>query len=258
MKIDERITIYYFSATGNSLKMAQDLGAHFTSQRLVRIKPMMEIEHPGVKMVGFIFPVYMGGIPAVVREFMQKFPFEKGVYYFSVGTYYKYKGGVMSFVNKILRDKGVVLNYGNYLPSVGNCLMEYEVSENQRSRIRKRTDEIKKTIVEDIKSRVETVAPGYCRLSERFHKKMFDLFFEKAYEKFSLENNCVGCGICEKICPVNNVSLKENRPIWGKNCMACHACVHWCPRNAINIGRSKGRLQYRNSAVTKEMLFRST
>lgn len=45
-------------------------------------------------------------------------------------------------------------------------------------------------------------------------------------------------------------------PRWGTGCEACHACVHWCPRNVIQIGKSKGRLQYHHPAVKRTMLYR--
>lgn len=249
MNTIERITIYYFSATGNSLKAASDIAARYAHSELVKIDRKKVIEHPESRIVGFVFPVYMGGLPNIIDNFLKNFPFQKGVYYFSVATYYTYKGFALSVANEILSDKGIKLSYGNYIPTIGNCLKEYEVSIEKRPEKLKRAQIITNKIADDIEHKVENRQIKYCRLSEKLHKGLFNLFFKDAYKKFTLEDTCIGCKICEKICPVNNVSFKENKPVWGEDCEVCHACVHWCPKNAINLGKFKGRLQYQNPDI---------
>ena len=256
MKIDKRITIYYFSATGNSLKVAMDIASNYEKSELVKINYEAVSIHPESEVVGFVFPVYMGGVPDIIQQFLHKFPFRQKVYYFAIGTYYTYKGITLSAVNKIFADRDAVLNYGNYVQTVGNCLMEYEVPDKKRPAILKRAEATTKIIIDDIIHQKEKAPSRYCHPSVRFHKWTFNLFFKETYKKFSLEDNCTGCGACAKVCPVNNIHIQNKRPQWGENCIACHACVHWCGQNAINIGRSKGRLQYHNPGVKVRMLFR--
>lgn len=255
MKINKRITIYHFSATGNSLKVAMDIASNYVEAELIKIKYEALTIHPESEIVGFVFPVYMGGLPDIVQQFLLEFPFRQNIYYFAIGTYYTYKGITLSAVNKIFVDRGVVLNYGNYVQTVGNCLMEYEVPEKKRPAILKRAEAITKTIIDDIVNKKEKATSRYCHPSVRFHKWTFNLFFKETYKKFSLEDNCSGCGVCAKVCPVYNIHFLNNKPQWGKNCIACHACVHWCGQNAINIGRSKRRLQYHNPGIKVRMLF---
>ncbi|MCD8178145.1 MAG: EFR1 family ferrodoxin [Tannerellaceae bacterium] len=254
MKKDKEITIYYFSATGNSLKLAVELASHFTASTLLRIDGQVKVEPSTSEIVGFIFPVYMGTLPKVIHNFLQDFPFKKNVYYFSVATYYLYKGCTIPVVGKIMQEKGISLNYGNYLPTVGNCLMKYEVSADKRIHILDREKEITTLLINDIKNEVEKAPASYSWLSEKIYTKLFNAFFGTVSTKFSLENSCISCGSCQKICPVNNISIHNGQPVWGSKCVACHACVHWCPKNAINLGSSKGRLQYHNPAITRTMM----
>ena len=257
MKTNEKITIYYFSATGNSLKASMDIASQYAYSELVKVKYETILKHPDGGIVGFVFPVYMGGLPDIMQQFLSRFPFQKEVYYFAIGTYYTYKGIALSTVSKTLANKGVALNYGNYIPTVGNCLMEYEVSDKKRTPILKQADRVTVNIINDITNGKQKTPSKHCLLSVKFHKWVFDLFFKNVHKKFSLEKSCIGCGICTKVCPMNNIHLQKEKPQWDKNCVACHACVHWCPKNAINIGRSKGRLQYHNPAIRKTMLFTS-
>lgn len=256
MEDNKGIVIYYFSATGNSLKLSLDIASQFKKSAIYRISADGKVEYSNASMVGFVFPVYMGSLPEIVRKFLWNFPFRRDVYYFSIGTYYTYKGCANSIVNRILISRGVHLSYGSYLPAVGNCLKEYEVSQIKRARILKRTEVYASAIISDLKCRVISKPPKYFRLLDVWHKGLFNLFFSEMHKRFTLENTCIRCKVCEKVCPVNNISIKNKKPQWGTQCEACHACVHWCPKNAINIGKSKGRLQYQNPAVKSVMLFR--
>lgn len=246
---NEKIVIYYFSATGNSLKAASVIASRYKKSELIKINRQHVTKHPDSTTVGFVFPVYMGGIPDLVYNFLDNFPYQKDRYYFSVATFYTYKGHTLSVANKILNDKGFRLNYGNYIPTVGNCLKEYEVKEHKRPSILKQANIITEKIADDIMNKTEKQLSKYCNVSKKLHKGMFNIFFKDTHKKFTLEDNCIGCGVCSKVCPVDNIRIKNNKPQWGAACESCHACVHWCPKNAINLGKSKGRLQYHNPDI---------
>ncbi|MFR7743510.1 MAG: hypothetical protein ACLU3I_09600 [Acutalibacteraceae bacterium] len=47
----------------------------------------------------------------------------------------------------------------------------------------------------------------------------------------------MGCGQCAKRCPMNNVTLKDGKPVWGKVCTHCMACICYCPVSAIEYGK---------------------
>lgn len=257
MAINKKITLFYFSSTGNSLKAAMDIAAKYATSDLVAITENTTIRSTNSSVVGFVFPVYMGTLPKIVESFLLQFQFLPSVYYFAITTYYGYQGCTLAVANKILKDRGAHLNYSNAIQTVGNCLMEYQVSAKKRISLLKHANQKSATIALDIAHLKERKTAKYHRFSESVHKWLFDLFFKKAYQKFTLEDNCINCGICVKVCPVNNISIAEQKPRWDQKCIACHACVHWCPKNSINLGRSKGRLQYHNPDIKVASFFRS-
>lgn len=62
---------------------------------------------------------------------------------------------------------------------------------------------------------------------------------------FAAGNGCISCGKCVELCPLNNVSLKDGRPVWGKECTHCMACIAYCPTECIEYGRkSIGKPRY--------------
>ena len=80
----------------------------------------------------------------------------------------------------------------------------------------------------------------------------FYRFFVKA-DAFRATDACIGCGRCVELCPLNNVHLKNGKPVWGKNCTHCMACICYCPKEAIEYGeKSKGKPRYHFEALEKQ------
>ncbi len=46
---------------------------------------------------------------------------------------------------------------------------------------------------------------------------------------------CTGCGICEDVCPVNAITVKDDIAHIGEDCTECGACVDECPNEAISL-----------------------
>ena len=67
-------------------------------------------------------------------------------------------------------------------------------------------------------------------------RKTSKKYYEKARETRHLHvnDNCIGCGLCARNCPVNAIKIENNKPIWVKEkCVMCLRCLHHCPKFAI-------------------------
>ena len=53
---------------------------------------------------------------------------------------------------------------------------------------------------------------------------------------FYVKDNCIGCGKCEDLCPLNNIKLTNKKPVWSNQCTHCMACIGNCPEEAIEYG----------------------
>ena len=70
--------IYYFSGTGNSLKVAKDIATQLDDTEIIQIcKGNMEINNTISNKIGIIFPVYVSGMPLLVKEFIEKLKIPK-------------------------------------------------------------------------------------------------------------------------------------------------------------------------------------
>ena len=57
------------------------------------------------------------------------------------------------------------------------------------------------------------------------------------------------CGICAKVCPLNNITMVDGKPVWGNDCIHWSACINRCPKLAIEYGK---KTQGKNRYVAKK------
>lgn len=54
------------------------------------------------------------------------------------------------------------------------------------------------------------------------------------------KSQCIGCGLCEKKCPMESAEFAEGKAqINQHNCICCGVCQHACPVQAISYGRKR-------------------
>ena len=46
---------------------------------------------------------------------------------------------------------------------------------------------------------------------------------------------CIGCGLCEKLCPMGNIAVKNGIAASSDKCTMCYRCISKCPTQAITL-----------------------
>lgn len=52
-------------------------------------------------------------------------------------------------------------------------------------------------------------------------------------------DDCILCGICQKTCPCNAITVNKQERTWVINrysCIQCSMCVNACPKNCLTVG----------------------
>ena len=84
---------------------------------------------------------------------------------------------------------------------------------------------------------------------------MWKDYYKNKDKNFNVNNKCIGCNMCENICPVDNIIMENNKPKWCGKCTDCMACINICPKEAINIGKSTiKKNRYLNPYIKREEL----
>lgn len=72
-------------------------------------------------------------------------------------------------------------------------------------------------------------------------------------KKYKVSMDCIKCGRCVRICPVNNISMDESGVKFGDQCQQCMSCIQWCPQRAIDKDRiAEKRNRYHHPAIKAE------
>ena len=258
----EKDTILYFSATGNSFQVAKDIGKELGGMQLCRItSSKLEGElQVKAKILGIVFPVYFARMPRMVEKVVSNLEISKDTYVFAVATFAASAGLVLEQVKNTLQGRGQNLNSGFLVSMPGNnvfshgsfpVIIQARYFRNEKKKIKK------------ISAAVSARKDVKCEHS----KLLFDWGFTKSSYKFTegfrekdrdfwANENCINCGLCVKVCPANNIEIKEGKPEWKHNCEQCAACIQHCPKEAIQYGKKTvGRKRYRNPNISiKELI----
>ncbi|MDL2261333.1 EFR1 family ferrodoxin [Methanimicrococcus sp. OttesenSCG-928-J09] len=283
--------IYYFSATGNSLQIARKLAESLPNSELIPITPDLAAELQAAaeasdsskgdssdgfdnsnnsnqsagsnetsnavpESVGIVFPVYMFKPPRIVLEFLRKMP--KADYIYAVATCGMMPGKPLTVIKNIMLKQGMALSAGYVIPLVSNFIVLPKTKskasvEKAFKKAEAKTQQIgqnvqKKTAHFD-KETPDIIAKPVAWLG-------FNPMYRKIPEldkKFSVNSRCNKCGTCRDVCPVQNVKITAELPVFLHHCEMCFACINWCPQKAINwTPLTKGKQRYQCTGVSKE------
>ncbi len=242
--------IYYFTATGNSYTTAKKIADALGDCRLVPAASLMgqvkNVEEADT--VGFVFPVYYGDMPYPMRHAISKTVFKPDAYIFACATYRGHSGTAYKKLDELLRTRGQKLSLALGLPMPGNSFInEAHVDADHLAKQNERIEAIVETIrqrpVEDHRSE-EVMALRPVAWPNNFRGIMAD-------------ENCIGCGTCASVCPMDNIRVEKGRAVIGDDCSTCLACFHWCPKEAIYMSREEKiarRAKYRHPEISIDII----
>jgi ferredoxin len=241
--------IYYFSGTGNSLKVARDLAEKIDAETIPIISVKDDIDED---KIGIVFPVYEFGLPSIVVEFLKKI--KNSRYIFAVATYGGLLGATLQILEKNLPNN-LKLSGGFSVQMPGNFTPLYGAlaEEKQKkffTKAKTKLDEISEYIKSEKTGTVEKGNPIASLVLSGWIYPMAIKHIHDQDEKYWVDDKCDGCKVCMNVCPKNNISMDNGKPIWNHDCELCMACLQWCPKEAIQHGKNtQGRTRYRHPEI---------
>lgn len=239
--------ILYFSATGNCKYTAEKI-ARLTGDVAISITDVKEsIELKKGEQFGIVTPVYFCRLPAVFKKLFIRLAIKHSGdnYVFCVVTYGTVTGDACYSVAKYLEEKDMRMNAQFSVKMPDTYTPIFDVSNNEKMRQICQAAELE---IDEVAEKVSKRQSGdYCKakllpvLAGTYHR-----VYEKARrtEHFGVSYECIGCGVCEKVCPEGAIRIDHEveRPEWIKDkCSACLACLHRCPSFAISYGKNTKR-----------------
>lgn len=233
----EKTIIYYFSGTGNSLKVAQELGKQLQNCEVLPVAKCIKNNSYKAEgnRVGFVFPLYYLGLPKMVAEFIKNIDISGADYIFGVVTRgWPLVGGAVKQLKILMKEKGKRLDFGTYIHMPMN---DFTLAKVASAKSQKKTlGEFDRSMAE-ITAKIRENCKGYDFEPISFMLNSRNTPFVKRVNRldssYSVNNLCTGCAICEKVCPAENICIRDGKPNWNNKCQMCLACFHYCPQKAI-------------------------
>ena len=247
--------IFWFSATGNSFRAAQQIAEESGGKyELVKITDSLIASSPVIedKEVGLVFPVYGWTLPQPVKDFIKKAEFRNIEYCFGVITMGGAAGKAGLILKSLLKKRGIELSFFDRAAMPDNCIYLFDTTSSKGEKhvsdfIEKGRDSLSKT-AEKIGGKERQPGPGgnlFGYFLTYIVGSLFSLQYRGFDKKFSVSNACTGCGICRDVCSVSNITIVEGRPVFLDKCVICMGCINWCPVKAIDYkGKTAKRSQY--------------
>lgn len=219
--------IFYFTGTGNSLAVAKRIGG-----TLVSIPQVIDCadQHYKDDVIGVVFPVYWATAPDMVLKFVEAAKFECN-YLFLIATHGGGAAATHQVVQRLAKRNGYQFNYFDDIKLIDNTQSSKSI-ENQLSRFSKEGFQKKiAEIAKNISERKQNADKSANIIMEAFTYVVSKIpNYEKAPQKYLIDDNCNRCKTCTKVCPAGNIEVAE-KISFGKHCTGCLACLHNCPQN---------------------------
>lgn len=200
----------------------------------------------------FAYPVYYSNIPKIVRDFIEdNRPLWQGKRVFIIATMGLFSGDGAGVSARLFKKYGAEISGGLHI-KMPDCIGDVELL--------KKSPDDNREIIKQAAQKIDEAAERYRnsrppreglsvfnRIAGLFGQRLY--FGSKVNDYAALPNindeKCIGCGICEKLCPMENIKVRNGKALSGNRCTMCYRCFSECPKKAITIIGKKVIVQYK-------------
>lgn len=200
----------------------------------------------------FAYPVYYSNLPKIVRDFIvQNKALWRGKRVFIIATMGLFSGDGAGVSARLFRKYGAEVTGGLHL-KMPDCIGDVGLL--------KKPPEETREIIEQAREKLDEAAERFrngkptreglnvfYHIAGLFGQRLW--FSGKTKEYADLPRidgeKCVGCGVCERLCPLGNLRIEDGKAVSGGRCTMCYRCFSNCPQKAITIIGKSVIVQYK-------------
>ena len=234
----------YFSGTGNSKYAAElfckEYDKEFSAYSIEDTEALAAVAD--ADLIIFAYPVQFSTVPKIMRDYITdhcELWMNKRV--FIIATMGLFSGDGSGMLGRLLQCYGAEVIGGLHLKMPDSI-----ADEKALKRPIEKNKELVKQAEQKIKESVKRLKAGgptqegigvLYRLAGFFGQRAYFGHKTRGYSsKLKVDTDkCIGCGLCEKLCPMKNIAIKDQKAVSSDRCTMCYRCVNKCPGQALTL-----------------------
>ena len=243
---ETRITMIgiYFSGTGNSKycieKFLEEYGDNSPAFSIEQTEAITHIKNHDEIVI--CYPVQFSNIPKILHDYIvTNRQLWKGKKIFIIATMGLFSGDGAGILARLLKKYGAIIIGGLHLKMPDSISDEKALKRDHEKNValvRNAELKIHKAVIQIKSGKPPQEGLGILyHAAGLFGQRLYFYNKTKSYTnklKISREK-CIGCGLCEKLCPMKNIELVGNTAVAGSSCTMCYRCISKCPKQAITL-----------------------
>lgn len=188
------------------------------------------------------YPIQFSNIPKILQDYIIKNQqIWKGKKIFIIATMGLFSGDGADIISRLLKKYGAIIIGGLHLKMPDSISDEKALKrkyEKNLKLIRNTEIKIRNAAIQTKSGKPPQEGLGiWHHTAGLFGQRLY--FYNKAKHytnKLKINpQKCIGCGLCEKLCPMKNIKLVNDTAISGNKCTMCYRCINKCPKQAITL-----------------------
>ena len=238
------MTGIYFSGPGNTRfcvdKFLKDYDDNKNSFSIEDNEALEKIKHDNDIVIGY--PVQYSSIPKILRDYISdNWYVWQGKNIFIIATMGLFSGDGAGILARLLKNHGANIVGGLHVRMPDSICDERVLKrsfQENRKIVMEAEEKICKSVLNIKNGKPPQEGLGFaCHLAGLFGQRLYFGRKTRRYtDKLKINSlKCIGCGLCEKLCPMGNIAVKNGIAVSGDKCTMCYRCISRCPRQAITL-----------------------
>ena len=234
----------YFSGTGNSKYAAEVFCKEYDKES--GVYSIEDTEALTVvtesDLIVFAYPVQFSTVPKILRDYItdnSELWMNKRV--FIIATMGLFSGDGAGMLGRLLQSCGAKVIGGLHL-KMPDSIADEKALKRPLEKNKELVKQAKQKIKESVK-RLKAGDPTQEGIGALY--RLAGFFGQRAYfghktgrysSKLKVDTDkCIGCGLCEKLCPMKNIAIKDQKAVSSDRCTMCYRCINKCPGQALTL-----------------------
>ena len=188
------------------------------------------------------YPTQFSNIPYFVREFINNHEAVwRGKKIFLITTMGLFAGDGTGCAARLLKKYGANITGGLQIvmpDSIGDCKALKKSKEENKAIIARADGRLKEAAKQIKEGNFPKEGLSFAALlAGLFGQRLW--FYSKTTgykDKLRIDSSkCIGCGLCAKNCPTQNIMIADGKAVASSRCTMCYRCIDHCPKQAMTL-----------------------